>query len=180
MPHGGISEGSGRPFPSAYTELFEPTKIAGFAENGHGISYENFHCSHTTNRNPRNTSDFSLLLFTDKSHASEVMQVKSFVMSSRRRELHSPLRELALWNTLFVAPAVLTLPTNRAMVGPCVTFSFPLTRLDILIQAEKVAWIILRFDRDHLVPTSLVGFRDAVLLVTTHEIYVHAGFHGRP
>jgi hypothetical protein len=116
LPHGGIGEGSGLPFPSAYTELFEPTKIAGFAESRTKTST----VSHTTNR--------------------------SWLCDG--------------W--------------------ACVTFSLPVTRLDILIQAEKVARIILCLDRDHLLPTSLVGFRDAVLLVATHEIHVDAGFHGRP
>src|SRR5262245_27401557 len=63
---------------------------------------------------------------------------------------------------------------------PLATFLFSLMRLDILIQAEEVAGIILRLYRDHALPSVLVSFGDPVLLVAVHEIYVNAGFHGRP
>jgi len=53
-------------------------------------------------------------------------------------------------------------------------------RLNILIQTEEIAGIIVRFDRDQAFPSPVVGFSNAVLLVAAHEIYVDARLHGRP
>jgi hypothetical protein len=53
-------------------------------------------------------------------------------------------------------------------------------RLNILIERERVAGIVLNFERDHPLPALVVSFGDAVPLVATHELYLDAQFHRWP
>src|SRR5580700_9916446 len=53
-------------------------------------------------------------------------------------------------------------------------------RWNILIQSKEVIWIIVRRDRNHTVPSFVIGLGHAVLLVTTHKVYVNTRFHSWP
>ena len=53
-------------------------------------------------------------------------------------------------------------------------------RRNILIQVEEIVRIVLGLDRDHPIPPLAVGFRDTILLIAAHEVYVHTWPHGGP